>query len=271
MKKILLTTALAAIGTLTANAAVLFSEDFGNIANGTAITTSNTSFTYARISTGADPLLAALNPGSFSGASAQLRATNTSLTGLGVTSGTYTAFDVGTLEFSLRTASSFSGMAAQTNFFIGVGTGANTFTNNSTFSGNDLTAALQINGSGQLQTRDSSNAWVNVGSALSTSTNYEFRFVFNGSGSPVSYEGYTVAAGRADIFINGSLFGDDVSIRDAVSVSAFRFYSVSTPNPASFELDNVKLYNSAIPEPSTYVMLIGGLAAAALVIRRRRS
>ena len=86
-----------------------FSEDFGTNTDGTTITTSNTAFTYARISTGATPILAFKNPSSFgAGASAQLLATTGSLTGLGVTSGTYAAFDVATLSFDLRTPAAFS-------------------------------------------------------------------------------------------------------------------------------------------------------------------
>jgi len=81
-----------------------------------------------------------------------------------------------------------------------------------------------------------------------------------------------VASGTADIWINGALFGDDVSIRNATGVSAFRLYTTGSAGAAPFEVDDIRLYNSAnaVPEPS-----LGALAAVAgllaMGVRYRRS
>ncbi len=82
---------------------MVFSEDFGSLANGTAITTANTGLNYARTGTGT-PFLYATND-QFSGASALMYASGASLTGIGQTN--LTAFNVGTLNFSIYSSAAF--------------------------------------------------------------------------------------------------------------------------------------------------------------------
>jgi hypothetical protein len=145
-------------------------------------------------------------------------------------------------------------------------------TDNSGFTGSQLTGAWRIT-AGQLQARTGTSGtqtWTNVGSALTANTSYIFSIAFNGSASALTdYSGTNdLAAGAADIYLNGSLFGDDIDMVDAQSVVALKFYTESNGGSA-FELDNVLLQDVAtiIPEPSA--ALLGGLGFLALLRRRR--
>jgi len=258
MKKIL--SGLLILGLTVGAQAQIFTENFGTLADGTAVTTLNTNFSYVRLSTGTSSILETQNPGAFTGSSVLINSTSGSLTGLGGTG--FSSFDVGTLNFSLATPSSMTGASNALFFAVGAGT---TFTGNSTFSGADLMAGYQIlNGQLQVRTGSGSGSWTNVGSALSSSTNYDFSLVFNGSASTVTYGSNSVAAGTTDIFLNGTLVGNDVDITDNLSATAFRFYTVSS-SAGAYQLDNINLYNSAIPEPSSFALIGLGLSGLALL------
>lgn len=265
---LIVATVLAVSGFQKSFAGEVFSENFGTLADGTAITAGNTGLDYARVgtsATGSGPgnFLYATND-QFSGASALMGALGASLTGIGVTN--LTAFDVGTLNMSLYSPSA----GALSGLYITLGTGA-AFVNNSTFSTAQLTAGFSFFG-GNIQTRTSS--WGNVGTdTFSGNTSYDLSFVFNHSGATINYgSGYSLAANTADIWINGSLYGDDVAITGNQSVTAFRIYS-SSPT-AAFEIDNISLSDSAdapvvVPEPSTLALAaLGGLSG--LFLRRKK-
>lgn len=148
-------------------------------------------------------------------------------------------------------------------------------TDNNGFTSDQLLGAWRITG-GQLEARtggvtSGTQSWTGVGSALTASTNYIFSIAFNGSASAATdYFGLNdLAAGTADIYINGALFGNDIDMPDAQSVTALKFYTESNGGSA-FQLDNVVLDNSlstVVPEPST--ALLGGLGLLALLRRRR--
>lgn len=261
--------ALGAFGVQKIPAGEVFSENFGSLPAGTTITTDNTGLNYARVgssSTGSGPgnFLYATND-QFSGTSAVLGALGGSLTGIGVSN--LTSFAVGTLSASLYapSASDLNGL------YITLGTGAN-FVNNSTFSTAQLTAGLSFF-NGNIQTRTGS--WVNIGTDIfSGNTAYDLSFVFNDSSSPVNYgTGYSLAPGTGDVWINGSLYGDDISIAGNQTVSAFRIYTVSSSSP--FEIDNVLLSDSAdapavVPEPSAFVLAaLGGLSCLPFFRKKR--
>lgn len=254
----------------SSHADLVFAEDFNSISDGTTITTANSDLTYARVSTGAGSFLKSKDPGSFGGASANLFSSSGSLTGVGVTSGSFTAFDVGTFSFSLRTPAGF-GTGAGNDLYLFLGTGTTTFSGNSTFTGNDLLAGFSIFG-GQLQTRNLANSWANVGSPLSASTSYQVSILFNGGSVDATYGLEGIAAGKADIWINGTLFGNDVSIRDNQSVSAFRIYTLGSTGSAGYEVDNIELNSvliTPVPEPSTWALFGAGVIGLGFVVRRK--
>ncbi|MEP2776941.1 MAG: PEP-CTERM sorting domain-containing protein [Luteolibacter sp.] len=264
---LLAVSAITVLGAGSSQAATIFNENFGTLKDAASLVGTANSTLDGRIGTGTptgNNILEAQNPSSFgSGASALMAASTTSQTNL--KTGGFTAFDVGTLSFSLRTNSNTG------SFYAFLGDGAS-LTNNSGFTGSQLLGGWQIN-NGQLQARtgnSSTQTWTNVGTALTANTNYDFNIVFNGSATALTdYFGTNdLAAGSADIWINGSLFGAGVDIIDAQSVTALKFYTEANGGSA-FELDNVLLQNVAtvVPEPST--ALLGAIGALALLRRRR--
>ena len=275
MKKILgltflITTVVSSFGV------VLVNENFGTLTDATPLTsatgtsngtigvgTGNTTFSYVRISA-ATPVLEAQNPSAFTGASGLLSSSSTSLTGVG--SSGLSSFDVGTLTFSIRTGATLGASSA---FFFGVGTGT-TFSGNSTFSSADLLAGYQFL-NGQLQVRTGTgavSAYTSIaGAILAPSTSAEIKVNFNGSASTVTFGTDTVLAGTTDVFINNVLVGDNIDIIDNVTANGVRLYT--TTSGSAYELDNVLLDVTVVPEPSTNVMIIGALGLAALVYRRK--
>ena len=256
----------------------LVNENFDEVAAGTAITATNTTaLNYARFGTGTGASLnAQTSTLTTPGQSALLVATSASLTGIG-TSG-LANFSAGILSFSVATPSTLG------TFFFATGTGA-TFTSNSTFSGSDLLAGFQITSTGLLQTRNSSNAFVTIASAptITASTAYTIKAVFNGSASTVTYtsgtNSGTVAPDTADFYLNGTQVGDDVSIRQAATGSAFRIYTTGATAATGYEVDNVVLTSLVagavvpivVPEPSTYAcVILGGFGVLAMGRFRRR-
>jgi hypothetical protein len=236
--------------------AQMFYEDFGNLANGTVITTSNTSLTYVRIGTGGGSITA-VNPSFFSGAALQIVGpSSTSLNGIGVASG----LEIGdvfqfSLDFRLQNT---TGQAV-----MGVGTGPS-FTGNTTFSGAHGLFWLQIS-AGQLQHRTAGGSWANVSDPLSTGTNYSLSVVVNRSNESVNYGESTLTAGRMDIILNNSVVATGVALTTpTVTPDAFRIYSVTGAN---ITLDNITL--TPIPEPSTYAMILGLVALVGVATRRR--
>lgn len=255
--------AFTALAAVSSQGAVIYSQDFGTVADGTSLVGTFGGRLGTSTPTG-NNILEAQNPSVLgTGASALMAAAGGSQTNF--KQGGFTAFDVGTLSFSLRTNSNTG------TFLAMLGNGAS-LTDNSGFTGNQMLGAWQI-ATGQLQARtgtSGSQTWTNVGPTLTANTNYIFSIAFNGSASALTdYSGTNdLAAGRADIWLNGVLFGDDIDIIDAQSVVALKFYTENNGGSA-FQLDNIVLQNVAtvVPEPSA--ALLGALGFLALLRRRR--
>ncbi len=247
---------------VTAEAGIIFQETGGSLGNGTAITSSNTSFTYVRSGTGGS--IFAVNPGSFTGTSFDLGGSpGTSLTGVGWSSGFGNPL-LNTVSFQLTSSNLTAG-----DLFFGIGSG-DTFTQNSTFTTSHLSYAFQSD-NGVLQRRTSST-WSDVGLSLTNSTAYEFRILSNRSGIAQSYTGGLLANNAIDLYVNETLIGDDLAFTStSVAADAFRIYQVN--GGARFELDNISLSNTldvaAVPEPSS-IVAISAAGLCALLHRKRR-
>lgn len=140
--------------------------------------------------------------------------------------------------------------------------------------GNDLT-------SGNLRVRVSLNNGV-IGGLATTSnasyavaTAYRLFMVFNDSGAPVDYQGGTIAAGVADVWLRDSAGGVQFvgTVNPTNTGTAETGYSVGFrtfgTDIQTMYLDNVLFETgaAAIPEPSA--VLLAGMGALALLRRRR--
>ncbi|RME56945.1 hypothetical protein D6779_09725, partial [Candidatus Parcubacteria bacterium] len=223
-----ITLALPTIG----YAANIFSEDFNALTPSTNITTSNTNFDYVRIGSGGGSITAE----QATSGEMHMRiggSTNTSLNGVGIQS-SLGGQTVLTMNFRLKLEDTNGDL------FIGAGTG-NTFIQNGIFSTGDLMFGIQSN-NGTLQYR--TTAWQNVGMVLSANTNYEFHIVVNRSGSTINYGSNSVTDGHMDLFIDGTLVGDDLQITNNQNASGFRIYQINGGHYA--RVDSITLDNTAL-------------------------
>jgi len=221
----------------------IFSENFGTIADGTDLNTSNTAFSFTRVSTGTTAnyitnQIKAKNPGAFTGSSCMLGAKSTSITTVDKTG--LTSFSSGTFIFKFKTPADLTSAV----LFSAVGTG-NSFGSANIFTGNQVSAGFQVTGT-NLQIRANS-AWTTVQS-VTTSTTYEVCVVFNNTASDMTYgANITLPANKAHIWVDGVRATTDyTSATASLAASAFRIY-VTT---AEFEVDDIAVYNT-LPGAST--------------------
>ena len=228
-----------------AQAAVVFSEDFGTLANGTNITTGNTDLTYVRVGTQGGSITA-LSPSTVGSGSSLLMTgpSGGSLNGIGVGSGLdFGGQQIITMEFD------FSFSTTTGTVVWGLGSG-DRFTGNNTFSTNQGLVWFQVTGT-TLQRRTSS-AWTDVATGLAIDEPYSFL---------VSIDN---ASNLMHVFLNGSPVASGVAVTTENLVpDGFRIYSVTGRD---VEIDNILL--TASPEPST--ALLFGLGLLTLLRRRRR-
>lgn len=151
---------------------------------------------------------------------------------------------------------------------MGVGAGT-AFTGNGGFTTAQGLFWLQSD-SGNFERR-LGTSWIDVGggTSLSVSTNYSIRVLANGSASPISYSGGSLAANTMDIYLDGTLIDDDAPVTTAgLSANGFRVYQI---NQGDFEIDNIQLFDAiAVPEPTSLALGGVGLVALAGVVRARR-
>lgn len=257
--KLPLSTVLLVFFASACNAGIVFTEDFGTLANETAITTSNTNFDYVRIGSGGGAI-AAVNPSNFTETALSLGGSaSSSLNGVGLTSGLGNN-SVLAFEIDLRSPDTSLG-----DLVITTGQGSS-FTGNGGFSTAQLFFGLQID-AGNLEYRTTS--WNDTGFTFANNTNYTLGVYANNSGAVINYASGSVADGTLDIVINGSVVADDVAFSNNVAADAFRIYQVN--GGQTYQLDNISIGNSlsAVPEPSSLTLL--AFAVVACAMRRRQA
>jgi hypothetical protein len=214
----------------------IFSENFGTLADATALTTSNTAFSYIRVgtSTTANTLvneIIAKNPSSFTGSSGLIGAKGTSISTVDKTG--LTSFSSGTFTFKFKTPSSLTSAV----LLSGVGSGAS-FGSANGFTGAQLSSAFQVSGT-SLQIRDSS-AWTAV-QTVATSTIYTVVIVFNNTAGSLNYGNSSIlASNKCDLWVDGVLVGTYSAATASLAATAFRIYTTTS----EFEVDDIGVYNS---------------------------
>ncbi len=214
----------------------IFSENFGTLANNTALTTSNTAFSYIRVGTSTTSntivnQIVASNPGSFTGSSALISAKGGSISTVDKTG--LTSFSSGTFTFKFKTPSSLTTAV----MLSAVGSGS-TFGGGSTFTGAHLSAAFQVAGT-SLQIR-TAGAWTTV-QTVAVNTTYEICIVFNNTAGSLSYgDSKTLPSNKCHVWINGSYVNEYSAATSSLAATAFKIYTTT----AQFEVDDIAVYNT---------------------------
>lgn len=293
----LLAKPLAGLAVLTAAAAaahaqsLVFSEDFGTIANGTALTPTLTSFNYTT-SYGTREVV---NP---AGTNAALKLTSATagnvVAGFGV--GGLAAGDVFSVSFDLNIIQMPGGTSIRFTMGQGGGTmfpaqGANPpridgNANDQAWVDQSL-FAVRMGGNGTLGSEfgllsslNTSAVWSQVDNTVifSPGATHTLHFVANGGATDLTLGANLIGAGRLGVYVDNT-FVASVVMTDRVSADTFMVYShgrSANGDFASGTLDNFKIWNGAvapdltsIPEPSAFAAL-GGLSALVLAAGRRR-
>lgn len=245
---------VSVLGWMPVYAANIFTETFDILAAGTAIATTNTAFDYVRIGTGGGSITAEEATSGEMHMRLGGTSSSASLNGVGRQSDLGGA-TVTTLNFRVKLEDTLG------DFFIGMGTGT-TFTGNMMFTGADLMWAVLLD-NGAVKYRVGT-VWNNSGQTLTANTNYDFHIVANRSGSTVTYGANSVADGTMDLFIAGTLVGDDLTIANNQNATGFRIYQINGSSYARF--DSITIDNVALPPFTPTAVAFSGLSATSPLI-----
>jgi len=267
--KLLLLSAAFGLGISNVQAqSLIFSEDFGDISNGDTLTSSNTNYDSIRNNVNN---ASALNPSTIGGGA--------SMTYGGASGASnenfYVRYDNPVSDDYMLTTTMFSvkfdDLSSGSWVYFEGGDTNNNF-GNGTFQGSLFMWGIQVDGN-QLRYRSSSESWLIGGlPTLSEGVRYDFHIVANLSDETVFYGDDSVAHQSMDIFLNGNLVGDDLSIQGNSGSVGMKVYQINNEN-MTFEFDNHSVYSGAvaIPEPSSILMMaLAGLAAFGILRNRKK-
>jgi len=234
--------------------------DFGTSTSGTAATTSNTGFGGVRTGTTGGGWTIQ-NVGQTIGTAGELRGiapTTASVNSVGITS---TEFGTSSATFTIAFELYLSGGASGTwSFFAGNGASF-AAAQTASFTGAEVFTGIQwIFGASNGITANNRavSTWSAIsGTPFAQNTAYQVVIVGNNSSSTVNYgasNAYSIAAYKYDLWVNGTLVGDDLGkaqLSNGTAINAFRFYGESsTGNVATIALDNVRWYTSCVLPPT---------------------
>lgn len=205
----------------------IFSENFGNLTNGTPISTTNSALTYVRIGTQGGSIVSK-NPSSFGNGSSLIinGPSGGSLNGIGVGSGIMLQ---STLHLNLAFDLNLQNTPGQ--IVIGMGTG-NSFTGNGTFNTSQGLFWLQINGT-TIQRRSREGTWVNTGVSLSANTPARLGVIVDRIMETM------------DLYLDEQLVANALPLTSPwIEADAFRVYAV---NGSSIELNNIEVSADFLP------------------------
>ncbi|MFL9483585.1 beta strand repeat-containing protein [Chitinophagaceae bacterium LWZ2-11] len=234
--------------------------DFGNPTDGVTATTSNTGFGGVRIGSGGGGFTLK-NPGQEIGSGGELQGTaptGSSVNSVGVISGINSGLF--TISFEVY----FSGGTSGSWYFFAGNGSSFSAAQSSTFTGADVFTGLQwqFGTSNTISTSNRNGGNWNTtgitGTPFAQNTAYTVTIVGNNTATASAYgNGQNVAANTYDLWINGTLVGDNLAkalLSSGTNINAFRFYGISsTGNVATIALDNIKWWNSCVaPSVSSY-------------------
>ena len=197
----------------------------------------------------------------------------------------FSLYDFNATSLSLLSFSTvLTGNSGQ--FTIYTGNGAN-FATGSTVSNAETLTALRFTLGGSTEsptvatTYSSNGTFTNAGltsTGVATGSVLQFAIYGNNSGASTTYSvggtEYTISSNTFDIFLNGSLIGNDLAtgaLADGSIVDSFAFQGQSSAgNVGALSVDDIT-YGSftPVPEPSTYAAGLLAFVAIGYTQRRR--
>ncbi|GHB96597.1 hypothetical protein [Cerasicoccus arenae] len=100
--------------------------------------------------------------------------------------------------------------------------------------------------------------------------------VFNNDNTIYNYAGGSVASHTMDVYLNGTLVGDDLAgaggLATGVAIATFNYTAKADPFTGTLFVDNLNVNSVAvIPESSNYAILAGALGFLVVAYRRKRA
>lgn len=271
-----------------AQSTLVYTDDFDGLANGTSITTQNTNLSYVQSNGG---IIEITDAGSSTPLLMQSAKAGNSTQGIGInltnSSEIFTiAFNFKINELTGGTSFRFALGEAGASYYPASGalpsrldqfpTAAwETFADQSAFilnmAGNGSTADSNF---GKLGTLNSDGtAWTYGAKNFLQGTEYNLRFVANGSDNDITLNSDIILAGYVAVYVDDVLTMT-LAMADNVTPDSFRIYTHGRSSGggwnASAQIGDINIWDGAIPEPANAAFALGLACLLSVVIIRRK-